>query len=257
MPIRNTSPLGIDALPRPFGDGGRFGVVAGDGLRGREGAGGRGTHRPGPPRDGPHPAHRAVPSHRGRSAPPRERGGNAPRRPAALPARLPPVAGRHAQAPRRRRRRLPARLRGLLRRPPHALPVVPGPALGCRHGTLRPEDRRRREVGTHPGQDGLLETDAKAAGRPSSRWSPHARAGRGEAQACPKGTCGYARPRLPRPGKRRGDRRPGRLDMESSRIRPGGRSSDGYAKDTTGLRSSCRNRRSRGSRSPGTCPQAI
>ena len=197
-----------------------------------------GLAAPVPPRYGPHPADGEVPPHRRRSAPSGAMGRHERGRAASHPSRLRPVAAHPPGAPRRRRRRLPPRLRRLQHRLPHAVPVVQGRAHRRSHRALGRTDPRRSQAGTHRRQDGLLQAHMEAVGGAGPRRSPRARARRGAAETRPQAAHRRSRARHVGPGARRGPGRRRRARLASAVHRRGHRPGVGAGPDTAGRRSS-------------------
>ena len=200
MRRRAAAASGRDALPRPNGARRRLRLVEGRGVQGRPEAGGGRARSSRPPRYGPHPSDGEVPPHRRRSAPSGAMGRHERGRAASHPSRLRPVAAHPPGVPRRRRRRLPPRLRRLQHRLSHAIPVVQSRAHGRSYRALRRTDPRRSQAGTRRRQDGLRQARMEAVGRADPRRSPRARARRGAAAPRPQAASvsGICRP-SPRP----------------------------------------------------------
>ena len=210
---------GVDALPRPAGDGRRLRLVQGRGLRGGAEAGGGRVLRLRAPRHGAATPRPEVPPHRRRAAQARRGRGHVPRRGGALPPRLRPVAARPDGAPRRPGRRLSPGLPPLQRRLPHTLPLVPRRADGRRRDASRWEDGRHRQAGTLRRPVRLRQAALAAARRADARSGacPHGR--RRAAQARPQAALGHRGPGPVHPGARGGPGRSGRPDMEPAQGR--------------------------------------
>ena len=239
MRRRAAAASGRDALPRPNGARSRLRLVEGRGVQGRPEAGGGRARGSRPPRYGPHPSDGEVPPHRRRSAPSGAMGRHERGRAASHPSRLRPVAAHPPRAPRRRRRRLPPRLRRLQHRLSHAIPVVQSRAHGRSYRALRRTDPRRSQAGTRRRQDGLRQARMEAVGRADPRRSPRARARRGAAAPRPQAAHGRSRARYVGAGARRGPGRRRRARLASAVHRRGHRPEVGAGADTAGRRSSC------------------
>ena len=215
---RDSAAIGVDALHRPDGPGGRLGLVPGRGVRGRGAAGlGRPLRRRDPCHRPPS-RHRAVPPHRRRAGTARRRGGPVLGRAGPPPSRLRPLAAHPHGALGRPGPGLPAGRRPLPTGLSHPVPLVPGRAPGRRHRASRRPHRGHRAAGAHLRPVPLRQLDVEAARRAAPRRRPGPDARPGAAQARPPDAG-----RLPRPGVPRRRERGGGRGARRSRVEPGAR----------------------------------